>query len=188
MSVSTQPWLSIILIAALMFLDYYLTLKGQALGKKEYYKHVKIETYELNPTFRGHVSAGTYTIKHFLLVILNCALLFGAYFLTTQNNQFFTATTYDFMRGILLSMFIYINCRHLQNIMLFKKLNKEPKLLSGTLKQAHAFSLHAGKAHAYTTALLLFALWAFNPTWLTFGFALGPFFVGRKHKGWAKKK
>ena len=56
-------------MAALMFLDYYLTLKGYKLAKENYLKHFIIESYELNPRFKKSITENRYNFKHLVYLI-----------------------------------------------------------------------------------------------------------------------
>ena len=56
---------TIFFIVVLMFLDYFLTIKSVNLTKQGFSKYIKVESYELNPLFKGSVSKMQYSLKHF---------------------------------------------------------------------------------------------------------------------------
>ena len=175
------------IIAALMFLDYYLTLKGLKMYKGKYSKHFKFESYELNPMFREKVQAHKYSMKHLVSVILTSALVYFVYYFGLQNRFGLRPSTFYLVQGLVFSMLIYTVLRHIQNILIFRAIDKDPSMLSGIVRQKLAFELKAGMTHAFTAFLLLFIVYLFVPTSFTLGFALGPLAMTYRHWTWLRK-
>jgi len=170
-------YLSLVILASLQFLDYYLTLVGFKLYKSGYNKHVEIESYELNPRFRKSISKGQYSWHHLFFVIVGLLVLWGSHYLGNLEVYGFSMSTFYMLQGMLFSAFVYINTKHIQNILLFRLVRDNPYLLSGKLKQKLLFSLKAGQYGAISTAMLLFFVFIFVPSYFTFGVFLGPLVI-----------
>ncbi|MBI4452325.1 hypothetical protein HY637_02770 [Candidatus Woesearchaeota archaeon] len=181
-------YLTIFLIAMLMLLDYYLTMKGFKLYKQKTYKYIKLESYELNTMFKESVNQSTYNFKHLLSVALVSIFVYILYYASYNEILFFHKSTYHFIQGMIFSMFIYINSKHLQNIMTFNAVNRNPSILSGKIKQTTLFSLKSGIAHSFAAFLVLLSLFLLVPSFFTFGFAIGPLAITLKQRKWLKKK
>lgn len=182
----TNVYMTMAILATLMFLDYFLSLKQIRLYEVKYHKYIEYQYLELNPFQRESVETGRYNFKHFLYVLFLLAIVYLVHFLGSNNIFKFTAKTFFIFQGILFSTFIYINSRHVQNIIIFNAVNQNPSMLSGKLKQKYIFSIKASSAHAVGTFLLLFTVFIFNPSYFTFGFALGPLLILYAHKKWVK--
>jgi len=180
-------YVTIFLIASLMFLDYFLTIKSVRLAKRGHSRYIKLESYELNPIFRKSVDQMRYSWKHFLGVILAAMGIYFFYYLSVNTILFFSMNGYHMLQGMLLSIFIFINAGHIRNLMVFNAIKKDRSLLSGKLKQSHLFSLKAGIAEAIKLFVILFSLFLLYPSYFTFGFALGPLLVANKGRAWIKK-
>ncbi len=182
------PIIHITLITSLMFLDYYLTLKGFRLYKEGYSKHVEAESYELNPIFMKSISSNKYNLIHLISVVFIAVLLAVVYFLSTSQKLYFNIGTYDLLIGMLVSMFAFINSKHLFNLMIFKEIKKNPSILSGKIMQSYEYSIKTSIAQALTTSFVLFFVFVFSPSYFTFGFFLGPLVIALKMKKWGKKR
>lgn len=179
-------YITILFVAALMFLDYYLTIKSLKLAEQGYTKHIRLETLELNPSLRGSVDRKKYNWKHFLGVIFAAVVIYFFYYLA-KNNLVFSMDTYFMFQGMMLSIFIFINASHMRNLIVFSTIKKDKTLLSGKLKQKHLFSLKSTMADAIKVFVILISLFLFSPSYFTFGFATGPLLLVLKGKSWIKK-
>ena len=97
-------YITILLVAALMFLDHFLTIKSVRLGRETYSKHVKLETYELNPIFRDSVNKLKYSWKHFIGVIFAVLITYFFYCLSINNILLFRMGNYYMFQGMILSI------------------------------------------------------------------------------------
>lgn len=180
--------ITILIFVILSFLDYFLTIKGFKSYKEKYSKFVKIESYELNPMFKKDIRKLKYNFKHLFFVVFASVLVFGVYHLSQNNLYGFKIRTFFFLQGIIFSMLIYLNINHLGNIILFKMINNNPKLLSGKIKHSYLFSLKTNMIMALKFFIILFVIFIFNLNAFTFGFALGPLVLLIKLYFWSKKK
>ena len=179
-------YVTVFLVAVLMFLDYFLTIKSFKLAEQGYTKHIRLETMELNPNLRGSVDRKKYSWKHFLGVIFAAVVIYLFYYLG-KNNLIFSTDTYFMFQGMILSIFIFINASHVRNLIIFNVIKKDKSLLSGKLKQSHLFSLKSTMADAIKVFIVLISLFLFSPSYFTFGFAIGPLLLFFKGKSWMKK-
>ena len=180
-------YVTIVIIAVLMILDYSLTLKGFKFYKKKYSKFIQAESYELNPLFKDSVNKNKYNIKHFFSIILVILLLYAFHYLSFHGIFMFTPSSFYFLQGMIFSMFICINSRHIQNLMIFNAINKNPSMLSGKLKQSILFSLKASQAQLFSLSLILIIVFLFSPNMFFLGFAVGPLIILYKSHTWIKK-
>lgn len=180
-------YFTVILLIILMLSDYLLTLKGYRLYKQKYSKFVEIESYELNPMFKESISKKRYNFKHLFGIIFSSFLLFFVYYLGINHLLGVDITTFHLLQGMLFSNFLYVNSRHIQNIMLFRSIIKNEKLLTGKLKQHHLFSLESSKAQLISIFLVFFSIYIFFPNPFTLGFALGPIIMLFWNYIWTKR-
>lgn len=166
----------IVSVVTLMFLDYYLTLKGAFLYKRGFSNYIKLDNYELNPNFQKAISESKYNLRHLLLVIATAILISLIFKL---NDMVISAI----ISGMLLTTFVYINACHLQNILIFKAVEKSPELIKGQIKQTYDFSLKSFRTRLLTVTFPLLLIFLFRPDPFVFGALLGIiilFFVGKR--------
>ena len=178
--------LTIGLIIILMLLDYFLTLKGLKAYKKSYSKFVEFESYELNPIVKESISKGVYNLKHLLSMVLVSLLVYVVHYLSFNNLFGFQIGTFFFTQGMIFSMGVYMNSRHIQNLIIFNWVDKDPSMLSGKIKQKNIFSLKALIAQSIGLFLILIFIFIFVQNMFTLGFSLGPLIVLLKTRSWIK--
>ncbi|MBI2548037.1 hypothetical protein HYW21_01680 [Candidatus Woesearchaeota archaeon] len=181
-------YVTIVIVIVLMMLDFFLTMQGLKSYKQKYATFVLFESYELNPSFKDSINKQRYDSKHFLSVLLVVVLLYIFHYLSFQSIFWFTPISFYFLQGMIFSMFICINAKHIQNVITFNAVNKNPSILSGKLKQSTLFSLEASKAQFFALFLILLILSLFSPNAFFFGFASGPLVLLFKSHLWMKKK
>ena len=176
------------IVVLLMLMDYFLTLKGYSLYSRKYSKNVELESYELNPTFGNNIKQGKYSLRHALSIFVIVGILFLIHFCIDFCQFSIISTPMLYMaEGMLLSAFTYVNVRHLKNILIFKSVDKNPKLLQGKVFQSKEFSLKASIIDCFATFLILFVVLLSVPNFFTLGFASGPLIVMFAHIRWIKK-
>ena len=180
-------YITIAILITLMFLDYFLTLKGFKLYKKRYSKYVEVESYELNPKLKYYIKEGKYSFGHLMGVILVSAIVYGFHYIGRNNLLGLGMWVFFLIQGMLFSIFVYLNSIHIQNIIIFNAVNKNPSMLSGKLKRKYLFSLKAGSARALEVFLILLFVFIMVPNSFTLGFALGPLVMLLKLRCWVKK-
>ena len=134
------------------------------------------------------ISSNKYNLIHLISVVFIAVLLAVVYFLSTSQKLYFNIGTYDLLIGMLVSMFAFINSKHLFNLMIFKEIKKNPSILSGKIMQSYEYSIKTSIAQALTTSFVLFFVFVFSPSYFTFGFFLGPLVIALKMKKWGKKR
>jgi hypothetical protein len=159
-------------------------LQGFKFYEKAYSKKVKVESYELNPMFKKSVKKRRYSFRHLFSMIIVSVFLYLIHYFGTNDMLGFRMGTFFLIQGMLFSMLIYINSRHIQNIILFSYIEKNPSVLSGKVKYSYKFSLKASSAGLVGIFIVLFAVFLFVPSFFTFGFALGPLIMLIKQKFW----
>ena len=181
-------FVTIIVLAVLMIVDYVLILNGYALYKRTHAKFVDdAESPDVNPLFKKHLDQKKYNLSHFLSIVVVAIVLYSVHYLTTNNLYYFNPWAYPFFSGLLLSRFIYANARHLQNLVVYYALHKDVSLLSGKIKQKKLYSLYVSSAHALGVIFIMLFVLFFTPSWFNLGFALGPLPIISKNIVWMKK-
>ncbi len=142
----------VLLLPLLMIADYYLTILGAVLHKKQYGKHFVIETYELNPEYREEIDSVSLVNLRFVgQVLLNFLILFSVAILSTDTYQFI----YQIALGFYLTLFGYINGLHVSNILTFLFVKNNPNTFEGSLKIPHKFNL---RRSLYNNSILFFPI------------------------------
>ncbi len=173
------------IVAALMLLDYFLTFKGYQSYKKHYAKYVEIEAYELNPTFKKSIKEGKYSAKHGASVIFVALILYALYYyIQIVSSPIFNIAMLIMAQGMLVSAFLYVNVRHIRNLLIFSSIKRDDKMLEGKLRQSNTFSLKASCIDALGMFLMLFFVFLFFPNVFTLGFASGPLIILLVHLRW----
>ena len=158
---------ALICLPILMLCDYYLTLAGKKLRDKVYADHLTSEEYELNPVWQKDVNKlKKFNYKHLLAIILITGYFYFASLLL-KDDIFFL------IYGALFVLYIYIIARHVQNILTYRFINKEPSQLSGKIYLGHLFSLKTSLYQTFTTGLLMLILSAWTQSWFILGGASG---------------
>ena len=124
---------------------------------------------------------------HLFNVILVSLVIYSIYYLSTKNILLVAKNTFVTVQGAIFSTFIYINSRHIGNILTFKAIDENPNLLSGKIKQSYLFALRLSQIDAYGASIILFFVFIFMPSYFTFGFMIGPLITAFKHKAWVRK-
>lgn len=179
-------FLTIPAIMILMIIDYLLTLKSIALYKKIYSKYFEVESMELNPMFQKDMEKGRYNPKHALSMIFTCTIvfLFLIYDLIKSGSNTISVSIMPPM--MIISMLLYINLNHIRNIWINKIIAKNPKYLSGKIKQKHIFSLKSARIYLVPFIVMLGVLFVLEPSYVTLGFALGPIGIYLKNLRWER--
>ena len=158
---------ALICLPILMLCDYYLTLAGKKLRDKVYADQLTSEEYELNPVWQKDVNKlKKFNYKHLLAIILITGYFYFASLLL-KDDIFFL------IYGALFVLYIYIIARHVQNILTYRFINKEPSQLSGKIYLGHLFSLKTSLYQTFTTGLLMLILSAWTQSWFILGGASG---------------
>jgi hypothetical protein len=173
-----------IVIASLMFIDYALTLAGQAMYRRRYSEFVRIESYELNPVLAASIDAGRYSARHLVSVVAVVTCIEAIGWLVARYDDPHARGTFGLFQGLLLSMFVCILGRHLQNLLVFWAVARDPSLLSGQLHMTMRYTQRAGLAAQLGVALLGVLVVAGQPTWFTLGVALGTWLLALTMATW----
>ncbi|MEJ0021832.1 MAG: hypothetical protein WDN47_04665 [Candidatus Doudnabacteria bacterium] len=176
----------IIVTAALMFLDFYLTIKGARLYTQGYSEHIKADNYEMNPMFQKNVAEFKYNFRHLLYVVLVSLLIYLFYYLS-QKNIIYNSQSFAIIPGLLFTTMVYINANHLRNIVIFKALKKNPNMLKGQIEQTYLYSLKTAQAQLLVLLLPLLVILIMSPSYFVLGGVIaliGSYFT---HRRWKKK-
>lgn len=177
----------IILVAFLMFSDYFLTLKYTKLAKEVLAKHVEIEEYELNPNFQKNIREGKYNFRHLFGIIRDCLGLVILYFFVSKISSTFYYALFHFMEGVILGEIIIINAFHIGQILEMTHLKKNPSLLVGKWKYSYLYSLVKEKYRTISLSVFIFLLLILNPSAFIFGVLVSQLFSLLTLKAWKKQ-
>jgi len=159
--------IAVISIPVMMITDYYLTLLGKRSRDSVYFQHIASEEYELNPAWQKDINRfRLFNYKHILTVILVTGYFYFAALLIRQS-------WFDILFGALFNLYAYIIMRHLNNIFIFRYVNKNPDLMSGKTTVAHLFNLKMSQYQSFTTALVLLLIFGWTQSWFLLGGGCG---------------
>ncbi len=156
-------YLSIALIAFLMFLDYSLTIIGQKYYRKYYKKYVMIDKYELNPIFEKDVEKGKYPLKHLIGVSLLSVIIFYLFLIDTTKN------IYEATVSLLLFAYLIVNINHLNNIAIFKWVSQNPDLIKGRIMYSRRFSYISSLTSYISLFIVMLIIYSYVQNPVTLG-------------------
>jgi hypothetical protein len=123
----SRPWLVISIWAVLYISDYYLTLWGARLSRRQ--KFMVIEgSYELNPDFEKEVDRQQPMSVSFLVWLIGVSGV-----LLWTGSVFASHWVYRCLAGLFIIPAIYVHLRHLDNIALYRRLSGPDPGVSGSV-------------------------------------------------------
>lgn len=175
-------WILILAWVVLYTSDYYLTLYGASLHRRQTY--IEIDgSYELNPVFVSDIDKNTkISLRHIVWLITGTLMIY-----VPASTIGFPVFGTGVMAGSLLIMELTIHLRHIGNIYYYRKLVGPNPGLSGHLTESRKSLCQrsAVQIAAYCGfTLIIFAL-TYSPMLL--GGSLSLFCLALKHKSYATK-
>ena len=118
--ITDQVWIPILLIAALMLLDYRLSLTGLRWFRRGADAHYDLGgSYELNPPFVEDVeSMRPFSPRHLLGMLRTAAIVFAVWWFTARVGQL--EGVYMGVVGFFVLLQVPVQIRHVNNIALFR--------------------------------------------------------------------
>lgn len=177
----------ILLLPAMMFADYYLTLLGATWREKEYARHFQTRHYELNPVWQKAIAQKKwFNPRHAARALIASALLALPFE--------FGVLPEPFVRGCLGCVFtVYgtILGRHLGNLLIFRYAIRRQDEVWGKVVMAPPFVTAVSLFGNVQTLIpiMLIAIFTENP--FAYGSAIGGFCLIVVHFWWhlgARKK
>lgn len=156
-------FLSIALVAFLMFLDYSLTIIGQKYYRKYYKKYVVIDKYELNPIFEKDVEKSKYPLKHLIGVSLLSVIIY--YLFLIDDTKYI----YETSVSTLFFAFLIVNINHLNNIFIFKWVSKNPDLIKGRIMYSRRFSYVSSLTSYISFFIVMLIIYSYVQNPITLG-------------------
>jgi len=153
-------WATLLLLGSLHLLDYALTIVGARMYHNQ--SHFRIEgSYELNPAFQSDVDQLKTLSPKFLLRLSLALLLYaGMWWLVHRGRPGDTLTRgfFEFILGIIIGMLAHLNARHLQNITLFRRMQR-PGFTEGSLyyPRPSSYDMSADMMYIQAGLVVLFA-------------------------------
>jgi uncharacterized membrane protein YukC len=171
--------LLIIFTPLLMLADYFLTLLGKKYDDASPY--VKSETYELNPRFRTAIDNKIkVNYRHLLLVALYTYLAFSVYISGDKR-------TMDFFSGYIVTMYGFVNARHISNILLHRYTKTNRNLIKGSIYVKHLYHLKHSLFNTIGIAIAFLLLLIFSPTAFILGGLISQMVLIIHHLSWIYK-
>lgn len=173
----------VIIVPALMLLDYYLTLAGASLHKMGFGKHITTESYELNPLWQKDISVRTLlNIKHLIIVGITLIAL-----LLLDQIDFFSTPYGQGIIGALILLYTVINARHLANLLIYYYAIRNPQYLSGQALLSQQLSLITSISALLTPLLMLCIINVLFPEPFITGGIIGVLLLMLQHIIWIRK-
>ena len=147
-----QWYLFILLILILAILDPYLTVAGLKAHQKYAAPYIRYQYgYELNPAFEKQIAGHRWiSWKHLSLVSVMVAWLILIWLMVGGGGLF------EFLAGGILLLYVSVNLRHLQNILIFRALG-HPDAVQGHIEYAYWLSQRTS-AYLFLSEAILFAV------------------------------
>lgn len=173
----------ILVVTALMLLDYILTILGAKASSGVYREHFKSPTYELNPVWQKSVQQlRWFNPRHFLSVCLVTVLLD-----LFDRNSNFPIELFDLIIGMLFGVFGSVCGRHLTNLLLFQYLNRQPAEIEGQVHLTHKLVLRISLFNYLGLVPLLGLIVVLVPRLPVIGAFLGILIMAVVHLIWARQ-
>lgn len=142
----------VLIIPVLMLIDYYLTILGAALYKRDYGNHVKLPQYELNPVWQKDINRRRLINLRFLGIVLGVTMI-SVYISQTAPPLLIGSLQFPF--GMILAIYAIVIGRHLGNILTFRFTIMNPGSLEGQVRFSQEMSLRVSQ---YNILAVLFPL------------------------------
>jgi hypothetical protein len=167
-----------------MICDYYLTLIGRLLHEKGYGKHVEVEQYELNPRWQSSVNkVQWFNIRHLGLVVLTTVLITFGSQISTEAMAWYIEF---FISGLLVLLAAVIG-RHINNILMFYYIIRNPDGLSGQVHYSHKTVIKFSQYHIIVAICPFAVMLLFTREPYAIGGLCGLLFFFVLHPRWLKK-
>jgi hypothetical protein len=142
----------VLIIPVFMLIDYYLTILGAVLYKRDYGNHVKLPQYELNPIWQKDINRRRFFNTRFLGIVLGVTVI-SVYISQTATPLLVGSLQFPF--GMILAIYAIIIGRHLGNILTFRFVSMNPDSVDGQVRFSQEMSL---KVSQYNILAVLFPL------------------------------
>jgi hypothetical protein len=173
----------IILLPILMISDYLLTVLGAIQRERKYNDHFKTQHYELNPMWQKSITQKRwFNPRHILLTALVC----GALVCVLE----FGHTPEPFAEAVLGCFFVAFGMilgAHFSNILMFRRMARRPREISGQVIMAHSLSLSISAYHYLMVAIPVAIMAIFSPTPFVLGGLAGVGLIFVYHISWIQQ-
>lgn len=155
----------LLLLPAMMFADYLLTVAGAVQQEGKHSDHFKIEHYELNPVWQKDIAQKRwFNLRHIGLTLG----LTGCFYAVLESGL----VSFNLCRGYLGCALVTLGMiigEHLRNLLVFRFLNRHPQEVTGQVILSHRFVLYSS---------LFQTLMALVPVGLIAVLSPSPFVIG----------
>lgn len=178
-----EHW-EVLLLTPIMLLDHSLTILGARMSERRYANHFRSEHYELNPVWQSAIRTKRwFNPRHHILAIAIPIALFYLEQATPQISAY-----YGPLNAGLLSLYSMILGQHLCNLLVFRRLDRRPGEVSGSVTMSHPFVLENARYRAFVCAFPLVVAAALSRHPLAIGAALGPAFYLLSNFVWSARR
>lgn len=180
-------WLTLLVWTALYALDYVQTLRGARLYHTLGKRYVSIEgSYELTPFFQDDIDSFKKVSFRFL-IILGFALG-GLMLIYWLANEISIPEGFSFAAGGLILRSVVVHMQHVQNISLYRYLERHPEQASGSITYSRPLVYSRRAVEFSLFGALFLTLFAVTGSWFLAGGALGCFAIGLRMLVWRRRK
>ncbi len=176
----------VLLVPALMFADYFLTIYGNILNAKIYKNHFASQHYELNPIFQRDVFQNKwFNLRHITLTILLTVGLIVIFEVESkiESNGYLG----EGLLGGCIIFFSAVVGRHLSNILIFRYLSRHPNEISGQVKMSHAMRLSISMYQYMVIIVPMSLLAVLCPSPFVVGGFIGVIMLFLAHYDWLRQ-
>ncbi len=147
-----NPYLVGATFIAFIYLDVKLTRRGFSLYQQKYSQHVKTPSYELNPLHQEAIQNQTPLRKRTWIAFF--FLLLVTFYMSLDYQVQENTEINELFLGVLFWFYLSIILTHIENILLFLYINKNPDEIKGELITSVKFSYGTAKNKGWNIGLL----------------------------------
>lgn len=172
-----------------IYLDAKLTRIGCALYRQKYAKHIKTDIFELNPAHQEAIHQErpfTREAWHASVVFIIITILLSGLYLVLTNRQpnsilnLIPIAIPEIVLGVFFWIYFEVLTQHLNSILDFKYINRNPESIQGIIEHTRTFSYGVSRGGVFITGIVylsVFLLWGR-------AFFLGGFLGSLLHRRW----
>ncbi len=159
----------LLLLPVMMLADYWLTVAGAVQREGQYANHFKMKHYELNPVWQKDVAQKRWLNPWHIALTL---VITGGLYVVLESG----GLPSEFCRGVVgcvLVLFGMILGRHLNNLLVFRFLNRQPHEISGQVVLSHRFVLYVSLFQTLMVLIPVGLIAVLSPTPFVIGALIG---------------
>lgn len=178
----THLWLPALLWTILYTGDYYLTIWGARLYKSQ--KHIQVEgSYELTPQYQKDIdSLRMFSPRFVIWLFYGIGILLVVWYTVGDLRHLYGAVV-----GALLIPEVAVHIRHVQNIVLYRRLCSPNPGVTGSITYSRSYSYSISALGFLCMAIFLLVAFLLTQSWILLGGFVSLLAHTEKHYRYARR-